>query len=129
MAGGFVNAGKGVRAPLKLTWSGGSAIGFMIAIWLLAIYNALVAAHICGLQLKAAHPSFVVSRVRVGTFVDALVAFFVILYLTRRWGWKVSLGSTVIDAAEAPMIFECPFDLIVTVRTNPSVPTHPTLYR
>jgi hypothetical protein len=37
----------------------------------------------------------------------------VILYLTRRWGWKVALASAVIGTAAAPMIFELPFDLIV----------------
>jgi hypothetical protein len=53
----------------------------------------------------------------------------VILYLTRRWGWKVALASAVIGAAAAPMIFELPFDLIVMARTNPPIPTHPMLYR
>jgi hypothetical protein len=70
----------------------------------------------------------VAPRVRVGTFVDAPVTFFVILYLTRRWGWKVALASAVIGTAAAPMIFELPFDLIVMARTNPPIPTHPMLY-
>jgi len=129
VAGGFVYAGKRMRTPLKVTWPGGIAAGFMITIWLLAIYNVLIAAHVYGLQVKAAYPSFVAARVRVGTFVDALVTFFVILYLTRRWGWKVALASAVIGTAAAPMIFEFPFDLIVMARTNPPIPTHPTLYR
>jgi hypothetical protein len=67
--------------------------------------------------------------VRVGTFVDVPVTFFVILYLTRRWGWKVALASAVIGTAAAPMIFEFPFDLIVMTRTNPPIPTYPLLYR
>ena len=129
VAGGFVYAGKRMRVPLKVTWPGGIAAGFMIAIWLLAIYNVLVATHVYGLQLRAAYPSFVAARVRVGTFVDALVTFFVILYLTRRWGWKVALASAIIGTAAAPMIFEFPFDLIVMARTNPPIRTHPTLYR
>ncbi|MGC1884649.1 MAG: hypothetical protein WA709_00855, partial [Stellaceae bacterium] len=61
--------------------------------------------------------------------VDALVSFFVILYLTRRWGWKVALASAVIGTAAALSIFEFPFDLIVMTRTNPPIPTHPMLYR
>jgi hypothetical protein len=128
-AGGFVYAGKRMRTPLKVTRPGGIAAGFLIVIWLLAIYNVLVAVHVYGLQVRAAYPSFVAARVRVGTFVDALVAFFVILYLTRRWGWKVALASAVIGTAAAPMIFEFPFDLIVMARTNPPIPTHPMLYR
>jgi hypothetical protein len=54
---------------------------------------------------------------------------FVILYLTRRWGWKVALASAVVGTAAAPMIFEFPFDLIVMTRTYPPIPSHPMLYR
>ena len=129
VAGGFAYAGKRLRAPLRVTRPGGIAAGFMIAIWLLAIYNVGVATFVYGLQVKQAYPGFVAPRVRVGTFVDALVTFFVILYLTRRWGWKVALASAVIGTAAAPMIFEFPFDLIVMTRTNPPIPTHPMLYR
>jgi hypothetical protein len=129
VAGGFTYAGKRLRAPLEITRPGGTVAGFMIAIWLLAIHNVLVAALVYGLQVKQAYPGFVAPRVRVGTFVDAPVGFFVILYLTRRWGWKVALASAVIGTAAAPMIFEFPFDLIVMARTNPPIPTHPILYR
>jgi len=67
--------------------------------------------------------------VRVGTFVYAAVTFFVILHLTRRWGWKIALASAFIGTAAAPMLFELPFDLIVMARTNPPIPPHPMLYR
>ena len=129
VAGGFAYAGKRLRAPLRVARPGGAVAGFMIAIWLLAIYTVLVATFVYGLQVKQAYPGFVAPRVRVGTFVDAAVTFFVILYLTRRWGWKVALASAVIGTAAAPMIFEFPFDLIVMARTNPPIPTHPMLYR
>ena len=129
VAGGFAYAGRRLRAPLKVIRPEGAAVGFMIAIWLLAIYTVLVATYVYGLQVKQAYPGFVPARVRVGTFVDALVTFFVILALTRRWGWKVALASAVIGTAAAPMIFELPFDLIVMARTNPPIPTHPMLYR
>jgi hypothetical protein len=129
VASGFAYAGKRLRAPLEITRPGGTVAGFMIAIWLLTIYNVLVATFVYGLQVKQAYPGFVAPSVRVGTFVDALVSFFVILYLTRRWGWKVGLASAVIGTAAAPMIFEFPFDLIVMARTNPPIPTHPMLYR
>jgi hypothetical protein len=130
VAGGFVYAGKRLRAPLGVGQPGGIAAGFMIAIWLLAIYDVLAATFVYGLQVKQAYPGFVAPRVRVGTFVDAAVTFFVILYLTRRrWGWRVALASAVIGTSAAPMIFEFPFDLIVMARTNPPIPTHPMLYR
>ena len=129
VASGFTYAGRRLRVPLKVMRPGGAAAGFMIAIWLLAIYTDGIAAFVYGLQVKEAYPGFVAARVRVGTFVDAPVAFLVILYLTRRWGWKVALASAVIGTAAAPMIFELPFDLIVMARTNPAIPTHPMLYR
>ena len=129
VAGGFAYAGSRLRVPLKVVRPGSAAAGFMIAIWLLAILNVLVATTVYGLHVKQAYPGFVAARVRVGTFVDAAVSFFVILYLTRRWGWKVALASAVIGTAAAPMIFELPFDLIVMARTNPPLPGHPMLYR
>jgi len=129
VTGGFAYAGTRLRTPLGVTRPGRTVACFMIAIWLLAIYNVLVATFVYGLQVKQAYPEFVAARVRVGTFVDALVAFCVILYLTRRWGWRTALASAVIGTAAAPMIFEFPFDLIVMARTNPPIPGHPMLYR
>jgi hypothetical protein len=129
VASGFAYAGKRLRAPLKVTRPRGTVAGFMIATWLLAIYNVLVATFVYGLQLKQAYPGIAPPHVRVGTFIDATVAFFVILYLTRRWGWKVALASAVIGTAAAPWIFEFPFDLIIMTRTNPPIPIYPMLYR
>ena len=131
VAGGFACAGTRLRAPLRITRPGGTVAGFMIAIWLLALYTVNVVWLVYGLQLKQAYPSFVAPRLhRVGTFViDAPVTFLVILYLTRRWGWKVALASAVIGTAAAPMIFEFPFDLIVMMRSNPPIPAHPMLYQ
>jgi hypothetical protein len=129
VASGFAYAGKWLRGPLSVTRPGRTAAGFLIAIWLLTIYTVVVATFVYGLLVTQAYPGFVAPRVRVGTFVDALVTFFVILYLTRRWGWKVALASAIIGTAAAPMIFEFPFDLIVMARTNPPIPPHPMLYR
>jgi hypothetical protein len=131
VAGGFVYAGKRLRAPLRVKRPGGTTAAFMIAIWLLALYTVIVATSVYGLELKQAYPGFVAPRVIVGkfTFIDASVTFFVILYLTRRWGSKIALTSAVIGTAAAFMIFELPFDLIVMTRTNPTIPAHPLLYR
>ena len=131
VASGFASAGKRLRTPIAVTRPGGTTAGFMLAIWLLAIYAFGVAMSVYGLQLKQAYPSFAPAHVPVGmfTFVDASATFFVILYLTRRWGWKVALASAVIGTAAAPMIFEFPFDLIIMTRTNPPIPTYPMLYR
>src|SRR5579872_6337632 len=80
VAGGFAFAGSRLRVPLKVIGPGRVAAGFMIAIWLVAIYTAAVAAHVYGLQVREAYPHFVAARVHVGTFVDAPVTFLVILY-------------------------------------------------
>jgi hypothetical protein len=129
VASGFAYAGKRLRIPVGVTRPGGTVAAFMIAIWLLTIFNVIVATHVYGLQVRQAYPDFVAARVRVGTFIDAPVAFFVILCITRRWGWKIALASAVIGTAVALMLFEFPFDLIVMTRTNPSIPGHPMLYR
>jgi hypothetical protein len=75
VAGGFAYAGKRLRAPLAVTRPEGVAAGFMIAIWLLAIYTVGIATSVYGLQVKQAYPGFVAARVRVGTFVYAAVTF------------------------------------------------------
>src|SRR5215472_10586050 len=131
VASGFAYAGKRLRAPLEITRPGGTVAGFMIVIWLLAIGTFYVAMLVYGLQVKQPYPGFVAPRVRVGTFtiIDATVTFFVILYLTRRWGWQIALASAVFGTAAALSIFEFPFDLIIMTRTNPPIPAHPTLYR
>jgi len=131
IAGVFAYAGKRLRPPIKITPPGRTAAGFMIAIWLLAIYTVNVVWLVYGLQLKQAYPNFVAPDLhRVGTFsVQAPATFIVILYLTRRWGWKIALASAVIGTAAALMIFEFPFDLIIMARSNPPIPAHPMLYR
>jgi hypothetical protein len=130
VACGFAYAGSRLRTPIAIARPRGVAAGLMVVIWLLSGYVFFIAWFVYGLQVKLAYPGFVAPRVRVGTFIpDAPVTFFVILYLTRRWGWKVALASAIIGTAAAPMIFELPFDLIVMMRINPPLPTHPMLYR
>jgi hypothetical protein len=67
--------------------------------------------------------------VRVGTLLDAMLTFLVVLYITRRFGWRTALGSAFIGTAAAPMFFELPFDLIVMGKTYPPIAPFPTLYR
>jgi hypothetical protein len=131
VAGGFAYAGFRMRRPLRVTRPELTVTWFMIAIWLLANYAVIIVWWVYGLQVRAAYPNFVAPRMhRVGTFlIDAPVTFFVILYLTRRWGWKVALASAAIGTASAPMIFEFPFDLIIMWGSNPPIPVHPMLYR
>ena len=52
-----------------------------------------------------------------------------ILHIGRSLSQEARLGSAVIGAIAAPMIFEFPFDLIVMTRTYPAVSPDPALYR
>ena len=57
------------------------------------------------------------------------MVWFAIALLHNARGWRVALGSAVIGALAAPMIFEFPFDLIVMTRTYPPITPDPALYR
>jgi hypothetical protein len=131
VACGFMYAGKRLHTPLRIKHPGSTVAWFLIAIWTLAVCTLGAAWTVYGLQLKEAYPSFVEPRVHVHVFtiIDALVAFFTILYLTWGWGVKIALHSAVIGTAAAWMIFEFPFDLIVMMRINPPIPNHTILYR
>jgi hypothetical protein len=129
VAGTFAYLGTRVRSPISVRRPGRTVSGFMIVIWALAIYTFVVAMRVYGGQLRQIDPGFTPPDVRVGTLYYAAVTFFVILYLTRRYGWRIALGSAFIGTAAAPMIFELPFDLIVMPMTYPPLPPNPALYR
>jgi hypothetical protein len=128
---GFAYAAIRLRAPLRVTRPELTVTWFIIAIWLLANYAVIIVWWVYGLHVRQSYPNFVAPRMhRVGAFlIDAPLTFFVILYLTRRWGRKIALASAAIGTASAPMIFEFPFDLIIMWRSNPPIPGHPMLYR
>lgn len=129
VAGTLTYLGTRVRSPISVTRPGRTVSGFMIAIWLLAIYTFLVAYYVTGVQLRQVHLLVKAPNVRAGTALYAPVTFLVILYLTRRHGWKVALASAFIGTAAAWNIFELPFDLIVMPMTYPPIPPDPALYR
>jgi hypothetical protein len=128
-AGALVFAGTRLRTPLSVRRPGRTVSGFMIAVWLLAICTFIVALGVTAVQLRQVHLLFRQPKVRVGTLLDAMLTFLIILYITRRFGWRTALGSAFIGTAAAPMFFELPFDLIVVGKTYPPIPPFPTLYR
>ncbi len=125
----FAYAGMQLRTPVAIRRPGPAVSGFMIAIWGLAIVTYWVAVRVYGMQMRQTHLLFMPPKVKVGTFLYALVTFVVIFLLTRRHGWKVALGSAFVGTAAAPMFFELPFDLIVMPMINPPIPPNPWLYR
>jgi hypothetical protein len=56
-------------------------------------------------------------------------ATFVIILIGSQHGSGTRLASAAVSALAAPMIFELPFDLIVTARTCPPIPPDPAVYR
>jgi hypothetical protein len=138
LAVAFGYVGTWLRSPFGIRRPGRTVRCIMIAIWGLALSTFLVAAYAYGVQLRQVQLGVIPltgrlgtvgpPAVHVGTLPDAAVTFFVILYLTRGYGWKIALGSAVVGTAAAPMIFELPFDLIIMGRTV-AIPPNPTLYR
>ena len=132
VAGAFAYLGTRVRSPIGVRRPGRTVSGFMIAIWLLAIYTFIVAFYVTGVQVRQVHllvrapnADF---KVHVGTLLDATLTFLIILYITRRFGWRTALGSAFIATAAGWMFFELPFDLIVMGKTYPPIPPLPMLF-
>ena len=117
--------GVGVMRP-------GKAVSvFLILIWCLSLMTFLFALLTYGLQLAQEHllsraPTNPITPV---TEISAVATFIAILYLARRHGLKIALGSALVGTVAAPMIFELPFDLIVMGRTYPPIPPAPNLFR
>jgi hypothetical protein len=122
-------AGARLRLPIAVKPPGRVVTGFLIAIWLLSILMFLVAARAYVNQMRETQLLYRAPPVRVGTLVYAVISFCVIVYLTRRFGWRIALASGFLGAAAAPMFFELPFDLIVIGNVYPSLPPNPLVYR
>lgn len=125
----FAALGRWVRRPIELRRPGPAIGGLILAIWLLSILMLLVALLAYGIQLKEVQLDFQQAKPQIGTVLYLAITFFVILYLTRRHGWKAALWSGVFGALGAPMLFELPFDLIIMGRVFPPVPPEPWVYR
>ena len=118
-----------IRTPISPARPGLIVTGLLIPIWLISIAMVVVAAYAYGEQLREAHLLFHAPKVKVGTFLYAAITFVVIIYLTRRFGWRTALAGGILGAAAAPMLFELPFDLIVIGKIDPAIPPNPALYR
>jgi hypothetical protein len=116
---------RGIKSPGK------TVSIFLMLIWILSLVTFLVAVLTYGTQLYQQNllGNAPVNAVTPVTALSGVVAFIIILYVSRGHGLKVALLSAFVGTAAAPMIFELPFDLIVMGRTYPPIPPSPTLYR
>ena len=130
-AGGVAYAGIRLPLPVRPARPSEGARTFMLVTWGFAITAFLVCLPIYVNQARREHlfhaaPADPITPV---TAICVAVIFVIIFLLGRSHGWRVALGSAVIGAVAAPMIFEFPFDLIVMARTYPPIPPDPALYR
>lgn len=126
-AAGIADAGSRLRLPARLPTPRKTVRATMLAIWPLTIAALLVCVAIYAHQaflehLAKAAPTNPVDPVSV-ILVGATGLAIAIAYSAR--GWRTALGSAVIGALAALMIFEFPFDLIVMARIYPPIPPDP----
>jgi hypothetical protein len=131
VAGALTYGGTRLPLPLRPRRPGKAASVFMLVAWVLAIATFLVCAAVYVGQVQQAHligtpPADPITLVTVAAVI---VTFALINEMGQPLGRRAALGSALIGALAAPMIFELPFDLIVMARTYPPIPPHPGLLR
>ena len=89
---------------------------FTVATWALSVVTLLFVYSV--LRSVSQQHVQIPSPITPVTLLSALCTFIIIAYLTRSHGLKVALGSAFVGTAAAPMIFELPFDLIISPRVN-----------
>lgn len=96
----------------------------IIVIWILSVLTFLIAITVYARELyKQVGPyTGPANPITPVTMSSAVIAFFFIIYLAQHSGFRVAVGSAIVGAIAAPMIFELPFDFIVMWRTFPPAP-------
>jgi hypothetical protein len=131
VAAGVAGAGLWLRVAVRLPSPGRIARAVMLASWGTAIVAFLICFSIYLHQLIEQH--LIHSRppqpVLPVTAACMIALFLAILFIGRSLSQEARVGSALIGAIAAPMIFEFPFDLMVMTRTYPAVAPDPALYR
>lgn len=122
-------AGARLPLPARPPRPGRPATIIMIGIWVAAIVALVVSVGVYETQVYRAGLAHTPRSDPIApiTLIGAAVVFVVIAVVQRSRGWRVAVGSAVVDAAAAPWIFEVPFDLVIMPRTHPVI--DPGLYR
>jgi ABC-2 type transport system ATP-binding protein len=131
VAGGAAYAGIRLRRPVRPVRPPTSVVVLMFSLWVVALMAFLVGLGVYVKQFVHDYPhitSGVHNPITPVTLLAAAAIFGIIMTRTG-WRYQTRLGSAVVGAMAAPMIFELPFDLIVMARTYPALPPDPALYR
>ena len=131
VAGCAVYAGIRLRRPRQAVRPPGSVVILMFSFWVASGIAVLVGSSVYIKQFLRDYPhvnfSHLHNPITVVT-LSAVAALFIIIMTRTGWRYQTRLGSAVVGAIAAPMIFELPFDIIVMARTQALAPD-PTLYR
>jgi hypothetical protein len=131
VAGCAAYAGIRLRRPVRAVRPPTPVVVLMFSLWVIALIAFATGLGIYVRQFLHDYPhitSGVTNPITPVTFLAA-VALFGIIMTRTGWRFQTRLGSAVVGAMAAPMIFELPFDLIVMARTYPALPPDPALYR
>jgi hypothetical protein len=129
LAGALAYAGTRWPGPFQARRPRPAVANLMLAIWVLAITTFLVCLSVYAHQARRDFPGRTAPTDPITPVTLLGVgAVFVVILTASRGGPTARLGSAVIAALAAPMIFELPFDLIVMTRTYP-IPPDPAWYR
>jgi len=131
VAGASTYAGIKLRRPRQAVRPPASVVVLMFSLWVIALIAFLVGLGVYARQFVHDYPNISSGVHNPITRVTLLAAAAIFAIIMTRTGWRYQtrLGSAVVGAMAAPMIFELPFDLIVMARTYPALPPDPSLYR
>jgi hypothetical protein len=129
LAGALAYAGNRWPGPFPARRPRPAVANVMLAVWGLAITTFLACISVYVHQARRDFPGRTAPTDPITPVTLLGVAsIFLVILIASRGSPVARLGSAVIGALAAPMIFELPFDLIVMTRTYP-IPPDPALYR
>jgi hypothetical protein len=131
VAGCAACMGVRLRRPVRARRPPGSVVVLMFSLWVIALVAFLVGFAVYARQFVHDYPSItsVAADPIAPVTLLAAAAIFVAILTRTGWSFPSRLGSAVVGAMAAPMIFELPFDFIVMARTYPALPPDPAFYR
>jgi ABC-2 type transport system ATP-binding protein len=131
VAGCAAYAGIRLRHPVRAVRPPASVVVLMFSLWGMALIAFAIGTTVYVHQFVRDYPhirSGVSDPITPVTLLAAAAIFGIVMTRTG-WRYQSRLGSAVVGAMAAPMIFEFPFDFIVMARTYPALPPDPAFYR